>query len=100
RLLLFPTGNMWDMRQAAALGSELQLAVPGRPVASEQLVLASLFRLMRRDMPVVGILALLLVCVLTAIDLRKVPRILGACGALFAGMIWAGAAIEAMGIKL
>lgn len=100
RLLLFPTGNMWDMRQAAALGEELERAVPGRPIASEQLVLASLFGLVRRDMPVVGILALLLVCVLTAIDLRKVPRILGACGALLAGMIWAGAAIESMGIKL
>ena len=100
RLLMFPTGNMWDMREADALSREVSAAAPNREATGEQLVFASLYRLVKRDMPLVGLLALVLVISLTAIDLRKVPRILGAVGALLAGMVWAGAAAQAVGIKL
>ncbi|MFT6820012.1 MAG: putative RND superfamily exporter protein [Myxococcota bacterium] len=100
RMLLFPTGNMWDMREADALSDEIAMATPNREATGEQLVFASLYRLVKRDMPLIGLLAFLLVCALTAIDLRKVPRILGAIGALIAGMIWAGAATQAVGIRL
>lgn len=100
RLLLFPQGNMWDMRVAEELAEEVEAAIPDRPVAGEQLTLAALFRLVRRDIPVVGLLAMVLVAALTAIDLRKLPRILGALGALVAGLVWAGAAVQGVGVKL
>ncbi len=100
RVMLFPQGNMWDMRSAERLAEEVEAAAPEQPAAGEQLVLAALFRLVRRDMPIVGILAMLLVAALTAIDLRKPARILGALGALVAGMVWAGATIQGVGVKL
>lgn len=100
RLLLFPRGNMWDIREAAALSDEAAEAFAGRRPAGEYLALGSLYRTLMRDMPIVAALALLMVGVLTAIDLRRTGWIAAALGTLLAGMIWAGAAVETFGVKL
>lgn len=100
RILLFPKGNMWDLREAAALADEVHAAVPDRSAAGEYIALGALYRVVVADMPLVGTLALLLVALLTAIDLKKLHWFAGAYGTLLAGLIWAGVAIQAMGVKL
>lgn len=100
RLLLFPEGNMFDMREADALARTVGQVLPDREAAGDALTYAALYRVVRRDMPIVAVLAFVLVAALTAIDVRTWPRIVGALGALVAGMVWAGAAIQMGGIKL
>lgn len=100
RLLLFPKGNMWDLREAGALKDEVMAAVPGKVPAGEYVALGALYRIVVADMPLVAALALALVAALTAIDLRKFSWFVAAYGTLLAGMIWAGVAIEAMGVKM
>jgi uncharacterized protein len=101
RLLLFPKGNMWDLREAAMLGDELRNALGAEhPAAGEYVTLGALYRTVRRDMPIVGVLALLMVGILTWIDLGKPHLVAGAIGTLIAGMAWAGSAVQAVDIKL
>lgn len=100
RLLVFPKGNMWDLTEAAAFSDEIAVLAPGLPAAGEYTTLGSLYRIVRSDMPVIAMLALFLVAALTLIDLKKVVWALGAIGTLMAGMIWAGAAIQTLGVKL
>jgi predicted exporter len=100
RILLLPRGNMWDLREAAALADEVDAALPGREAAGEYIALGALFRIVRRDMPTVSVLSLLLVTALAAIDLRRLKWVVGAIGTLLAGVAWAGVAIEVTGIKL
>lgn len=100
RLLVFPKGNMWDLTQAAAFSDEIAELAPGMPAAGEYTTLGSLYRLVRSDMPVIAGLALFLVTALTLIDLKKVHWTIGAIGTLIAGLVWAGAAIETLGVKL
>lgn len=100
RLLVFPQGNMWDLTEAAAFSDEIAALAPGRPAAGEYTTLGSLYRLVRTDMPVIAGLALFLVCALAFIDLKRVPWAVGAIGTLLAGMVWAGAAVQSLGVKL
>ncbi len=100
RLLLLPRGNMWDLRQAAALADEVGLAVADRPAAGEYVALGALYRVMLRDMPIVGFLAFVMVTLLTSLDLRRPVWVLGAVSTLVAGMVWAGAALEVAGVRL
>lgn len=100
RLLLLPRGNMWDLRQAAALQSEVALAIEEHPAAGEYVALGALYRVMVHDIPIVGLLALVLVTLLTAIDLRRPHWIAGAIGTLLAGLIWAGSALQLSGVRL
>lgn len=100
RLLVFPQGNMWDLTEAAAFSAEIAALAPGRPAAGEYTTLGSLYNLVRTDMPVIAGLALFLVCALTVIDLKKIHWAGGAIATLLSGMVWAGAAIQALGVKL
>jgi predicted RND superfamily exporter protein len=100
RLLLFPQGNMVDLREANKLAKEVERALPGAEVTGEYLVTGALFRLVNRDMPLIGVLAFFMVAMITLIDLRRPSLALGALGALLAGMIWAGSAVELAGVKL
>ena len=100
RLLLLPRGNMWDLRQAAALETEVTQAIGDHPAAGEYVALGALYRVMVRDIPIVGLLALILVTLLTAIDLRRPHWIAGAIGTLLAGLIWAGSALQLFGVRL
>jgi predicted RND superfamily exporter protein len=98
RVLLALQGNMWDMRESAALIDELQ-GVVQRP-AGEFLAQGAMYRTVMRDIPIVAFLALFLVAVLTAIDTRNLTHALGALGALLAGMVWAGVGLYFAGVKL
>ncbi|MBT3217814.1 MAG: MMPL family transporter [Proteobacteria bacterium] len=100
RILLFPRGNMWDMREAEKLLTEVTKVLPDRPVAGEHLFVGDMYRMVRRDMPIVGVLALLMVIGLAAIDLRKLHWIASATLTLMAGMIWSGSVLQIIGVKL
>lgn len=99
RLLLFASGNVWDLREVNALKAQVMEAVEV-PVAGEYLGMASLYDVIKRDMPVVAIGAGILVLLGTMLDLRKPMRALGAMSVLFMGMIWAGGAVAMAGVKL
>lgn len=100
RMLLFPTGNMWDLREAAQLEAELGEVLPAGAVAGDYVTLGALYRVIHRDMPLVGGLAIFMVMALTAIDLRKLHFVVAAGGTLAAGLVWAAFAVDAVGVKL
>lgn len=88
RLLMIPTGNMWDMREAYHLTEVMEREFPGEVIASEYVTLGVLYRLMLRDAPLIAGVAFLLVLLFTSIDLRRVGAIVGAMGVLVAGVAW------------
>lgn len=88
RLLMIPTGNMWDMREAHHLTEVMEREFPGEVIASEYVTLGVLYRLMLRDAPLIAGVAFLLVLLFTSLDLRKIGAILGAMGVLVAGVAW------------
>ena len=100
RILLIPTGNMWDLRENARLHDALEAAIPDRPLAGEYLAMSVLYRLVKSDAPRIAVTALLVVFALTALDLRSGRRALGAMGALVAGLVWAGAGMAVFRLKL
>lgn len=100
RLLVFPDGNVWDMRNALTFLDGLQAVEPDRQIAGPVAVQGLAFKYTSRDMPIVGILALVLVTLLTAIDLRKPLFTLGAIGTLIAGIVWAGVALSGIQLRL
>jgi len=100
RLLVFPNGNVWDMRNALTFLEGLQAAVGDKPVAGPVAIQGLAYKTTSRDMPIVGGLALLLVGLLTAIDLRKPLFTVGAVGTLLAGIVWAGVALRTFGVSL
>lgn len=100
RLLVFPNGNVWDMRNALEMLQGVQDAVEDRPVAGPVAVQGLAYKYTSRDMPIVGGLALILVTLLTAIDLRRPLFTLGAIGTLIAGLTWAGVALKVLGVSL
>lgn len=100
RLLLLPSGNMWDMREAAALAQAVKRELPDSEVAGEYLTLGVLYDLMRRDAPVIGAIALGLVILFTLLDLRSVRATAGAIAVLLAGVVWWGALLVAADIKI
>lgn len=100
RLLLIPSGNMWDMREAAALDEAVARELPGVEVAGEYLTLGVLYKLMRRDAPIIGAIAFGLVLVFTWIDLRSIRSTASALAVLIAGVAWWGALLVAADIKI
>jgi len=100
RLLLVPQGNLWDLREAAALEAEVHARVPPERAASSYLAMGALYRNISADMPKVGGVAVLLVALLCLIDLRRPHRVATALGVLAAGMIWAGVVLQLLGVSL
>lgn len=100
RMMILPAGNLWDVRQNRKLFEAVQEWLPGESAAGEYLALAVLFELMQGDTPRVAGVALGLVLLFSLIDLRSVPRAVGALAALLAGMTWAGAAMVGLDLKL
>ncbi len=100
RMLLLPSGNMWDLRQTAHLNEVVQERFKGVSVAGQYLCLGSLYNVIREDAPKVVGLAFLLVGLVTLFDLKTIGRGFGAMGVLVAGMFWAGGALGVMGIDL
>ena len=100
RILMVPSGNMWDLRETSALLKNVQEIIDDAPAAGEYLALGTLYDIVREDMPTVALLALGLVCLGTLLDLRRPLQALGAMAVLLSGMAWAGAAIATAGVKL
>jgi len=100
RLLLVPTGNMWDMREAYHLTEVMEREFPDQVIASEYVTLGVLYRLMQRDAPIIAAVAFGLVFLFTSLDLRKVRPIAGAIGVLIAGVAWWGASLALADIKI
>lgn len=100
RLLLIPTGNMWDLRQAAALEAEVDTVLEPGTVAGNYVTMGALYRVINRDMPLVAGLAVFMVLLLTFIDLRKIHWVIAAMGTLGAGLVWAAWAVQVVGVKL
>ena len=98
RVLLLPQGDLYDMRESAALIDELDAVVDG--AASEQLVQGAVFRSMVTDTPRIILLALCLVAFLTAADLRRPLLVFAALASLLIGGIWAGSTIAFAGQRL
>jgi len=100
RMLILPKGNMWDVREARALKSELEEVLPGRELAGEHIGVAAMFLIALRDAPRIGWLALLLVLLFTWWDLRRPHLVLTAFVSLMVGVTWAGIAMWVGGVKL
>ncbi|MBM4365608.1 MAG: MMPL family transporter [Deltaproteobacteria bacterium] len=100
RLLLVPAGNMWDMRDAYHLTETMEKELPGQVVASEYVTLGVLFRLMKRDAPIIAGVAFMLVLAFTWLDLRKLRPTAGAMAVLVAGVAWWAALLVMADIKL
>ena len=99
RLLMVPSGNMWDLRETSELTHRVLEEVDDAPVAGEYLAIGTLFDLIQSDIPRVGFAAILLVCLGTLLDLRRPLQAIGAIFVLLSGMVWAGGAISVVGIK-
>ncbi len=100
RLMVLPQGNQWDLRNNLALKTEIEALFPGQQAAGEYLALAVLYTLVQGDVPRVAGVAFLLVLVMSWIDLRSLPRALGAVLALAAGMAWAAAGMATLDVRL
>ena len=100
RLLLFPKGNMWDLRQAAALERDVKMGTLPAKAAGEYVTLGALFRHIHSDMPKVAGLALVLVTLLTAIDLRRPLPVFTAVGTLLAGLVWSATMLFLFDVRL
>ncbi len=98
RILLMPTGNMWDLRESESLLAELEGVVPNP--AGGFLAQGALYRTVKHDMPRIALVAFVLVTLLSAMDLRKTTRTVTAVSVLLAGMLWATVTIQWMGVKL
>jgi hypothetical protein len=100
RMLLMGEGNMWDMRQSAALHDTVMARYPDLPVAGEFLCLGSLYKLLRADAPVVSLVAFVLIALVTFLDLGRRPGSLAAVGVLVAGCAWAAGMLGLLGVQL
>lgn len=99
-LVLFADGNMWDLREARLLLDELEIQLGDLEYTGRHLINGVLYTLVRRDAPLICLVALFLVCLATLIDLKSLPQALGAVSVLLAGMLWAVAAITLFRIKI
>lgn len=100
RLLLIPTGNMWDLRDCARLVEVVPGKIPDAPVASQYLGLGRLFEVVKVDAPRVTILAFVLVLLGALLDLKRVKDAFASVAVLLSGMLWAGAALAVLEIKI
>jgi hypothetical protein len=99
-LVLFADGNMWDLREARLLLDELEIQLGDLEYTGRHLINGVLYTLVRRDAPLICLVALFLVCLATLLDLKSLPQALGAVSVLLAGMLWAVAAITLFRIKI
>ena len=98
RVLLLLQGNMLDLREAQAMSQEL--APYQEHAANEFLAQASIYRILKDDLPRVGALALLVVLLIVVIDLRRSRFIVVAVCSLSLGMIWAAGSLAAFGVRI
>ena len=99
-LMLFPNGNMWDLRETSTVYEAVQRWLPERPVAGQYLALSVLYNLVRDDAPRIIGTALCMVFIITWVHMRSPRRALGATAALVAGLCWAGAGLALFRVKV
>jgi len=100
RMLLFPAGNMWDLRETAELYRQIRERFEDVPVAGQYLALGALYNVVEADKPKVVFAALLLVALSTAVYMRRKVHALLATGVLLAGMGWAAAMLAVLQIPI
>lgn len=100
RILLFPSGNVWDLREVRLLRDEVVQAVPDVPVAGEYMALGSLADIVQKDAPRVALIALVLAFLGTLVDISRPKQALSVMGVLLAGMVWAGGALSLSHVKI
>ena len=99
-MMLFPKGNMWDLRETSEVYDAVQKWLPDRPIAGQYLAVSVLYNLVRDDAPRIIAASLVMVFMITWIHMRSPRRALGATAALIAGLCWAGAGIALFRVKL
>lgn len=100
RMLMLPAGNMWDLRECDALYEAMKRELPDRPVASEYMAMAVLYRLVQDDGKRVTAVALVLAFIVTLLDVRRLRPAVGTLLTLISGLCVAGAALVLFDIKL
>jgi predicted RND superfamily exporter protein len=91
---------MWDLREARVLLDELEKTLGDQDFTGRHLINGVLYTTVRHDAPRVFLVAFLLVCLATLLDLKNIWQAAGAVSVLLAGMLWAVAAITLFRIKL
>lgn len=99
RMLLMPSGNMWDLRENEVFANAVRTHLPGRQMAGEYLIQAGLYEMTQVDGPRIAIVALVLVTLLMAFDLRKASSTSWGMFVQIVGLVWAGAALVPLGLK-
>ncbi len=99
-LMVFPSGNMWDLRETTKVYDAVERWVPDRPAAGQYLALSVLYKLVRDDAPRIIAAALCMVFFITWFHMKSPRRALGATAALIAGLCWAGAGLALFRVKL
>lgn len=99
-MMLFPNGNMWDLRETSEVYDAVQKWLPDRPIAGQYLAVSVLYNLVRDDAPRIIAASLVMVFMITWFHMRSPRRALGATAALIAGLCWAGAGIALFRVKL
>ncbi len=99
-MMMFPNGNMWDLRETSTVYEAVERWLPDRPVAGQYLALSVLYNLVRDDAPRIVAVALCMVFFITWIHMRSPRRALGATAALVVGLCWAGAGLALFRVKV
>jgi hypothetical protein len=100
RMLLFPAGNMWDLRETAKLYRQVRERFPDVPVAGQYLALGALYNVVEADKPRIVFAALFLISLATAVYMRPKVHALLAVGVLLAGMGWAAAMLAILQVPI
>lgn len=98
RILMLAQGDLYDMRESTRLLEQVSPHVDDP--ASDQLLQAVLLRVVFDDLPRVGLLALLAVALLTALDLRRPAHVVAVVGSLAAGVLWSGSLAGLFGLRI
>ena len=99
-MMVFPSGNMWDLRETQKVYDAIETWVPEQAAAGQYLALSVLYQLVRDDASRIVICALIAVFVITGFHMRSPRRALGATAALIAGLCWAGAGLALFRVKV
>ena len=121
RLLLFPQGNMWDVRennkmaQSIApylkydqalgltedqLGTKIESPLQNTTVIGEYIARSALFRLVKDDAPRIGFLAFAMIFILSFVDIRSLFRSVSAAVVLAMGLSFTCAAFVWCGLRI